>query len=66
MARLAFLIWTMAAPTLMGVLVVAVLNIPALSSHDMKYMLPAAILGAVLAAPISYFIAKKLTDLGAA
>ncbi len=64
MTKLATLIWMVAAPTLMGICVVAVLAVPSLAAHDMKLILPAALTGAVLAMPISYFVAgtiKKLT-----
>lgn len=63
MSRLAWLVWTVAAPTLMGILVLVVLVVPSLAAHDAKYMLPAAALGAVLALPLSYVMANMITKI---
>ena len=60
MLRLASIIWAVAATTLAGCAVLVVLIVPALSEQDSRLILPAALLGAVLAIPISYLIAKKL------
>ena len=65
MIRLSLVVWAVAGPTLAGILILLVLTVPALSAHDMKMILPAAGLGAVLAIPISYIIAKHLLRLTA-
>ena len=60
MTRLAIILWTVAAPTLAGIFVLIVLIVPELAAQDAKLILPAALAGAIVAAPISYLIAKKL------
>jgi len=63
MMRLAVVLWAVAATTLAGIFIIIVLVVPSLAEHDAKLILPAALSGALIAAPISYAIAKKLTSL---
>jgi hypothetical protein len=65
MMKLAMIIWAIAAPTLMGSFVLLVLIIPDLAAQDAKLILPAAVLGALVAVPFSYFIARKLNKVQA-
>lgn len=60
MIRLLSLIWSLVATVLAGLFVLAVLTVPALSSKEMMLILPAAILGAVLAIPVSVVVTKKI------
>lgn len=63
MDKVALIVWTMAAPVMMGILVLIVLSVPALAAMDAKLIAPAAVAGAVLAVPFSYYVAKKIRAL---
>ncbi|MCB9990184.1 MAG: hypothetical protein H6867_02245 [Rhodospirillales bacterium] len=63
MDKLGLFIWIIAAPVLMGTFVLAVLLMPSLAHAESKYIIMAAVLGAVVAAPISLVIAKKIDNL---
>lgn len=65
MLRLLLVIWAMAATTLAGIFVLIVLTVPALAAKDMVMILPAALLGAVVAAPISYLVTRKILGMTA-
>ena len=61
MLRLASLIYTMASATLMGVFIVVAL----VSGYDtLKYVVIAAVVGAVVAMPVSYMVAKAIKEMG--
>ena len=62
MMRLALVLWAVAATTLAGIFIIIVLVVPSLAEQDAKLILPAALLGPLVAVPISYAIAKKLTS----
>jgi len=57
--KIASLVYTIAGATGMGMLIVVALVL----GYDTKeYMIMAAALGAVLAMPVSYFIAKAISE----
>ncbi len=61
MLRIASLIYTMASSTLMGIFIIIALS----SGFDtLKYVVIAAAVGAVLAIPVSYYIAKAIKEMG--
>ena len=61
MLRIASLIYTMASATLMGVFIVIALT----AGYDtLKYVVIAAAVGAVVALPVSYYIAKAIKEMG--
>lgn len=61
MLRLASIIYTMASATLMGVFIVVALT----SGFDTQnYIVIAAIVGAVVAIPVSYYVAKAINSMG--
>ncbi|MFA7276557.1 MAG: hypothetical protein WC043_07135 [Pseudobdellovibrionaceae bacterium] len=62
MFRISAVIWVMAAPTLMGILVMLVLIMPSLADKQALYISAAALVGALIAAPISYLIAKAIKN----
>lgn len=64
MSRVALIVWTMAAPTLAGIMVLVVLVVPSLESSAMKLIAPAAGIGAVLAVPLSIVVAKMIEKIG--
>ncbi|MCB9988086.1 MAG: hypothetical protein H6868_01990 [Rhodospirillales bacterium] len=64
MGKVGILIWIMLAPTVMGLFVLALLLTPSLADQQMTLILPVAAAGAVVAAPLSFLIAKKLSALG--
>lgn len=61
MLRIASLIYTIASSTLMGIFIVIALT----SGYDtLKYVVIAAAVGAVVAIPVSYYIAKAIKEMG--
>ncbi|MCB9965471.1 MAG: hypothetical protein H6855_05270 [Rhodospirillales bacterium] len=62
MGKLALLIWIVAAPTLMGILVVVALGVPYFKNDQDVYMIVAAVAGAVIAMPVSYFVARAISN----
>ncbi|TVQ52359.1 MAG: CTP synthetase [Rhodobacteraceae bacterium] len=60
MLKLAAVLYVIVAPTLMGVLVAITLVVPAL--YNGPGIASAAILGAVLGAPASWFLVKAMKD----
>jgi len=61
MLRIASLIYTIASSTLMGIFIVIALS----SGYDtLKYVVIAAAVGAIVAIPVSYFIAKAIKEMG--
>jgi len=59
MTRLFFIIYTLASTTLAGSAIVAALT---MNLFDLKSIIVAAILGALVALPVSWFVAKSLTE----
>jgi hypothetical protein len=60
MSKLAFLIWIVAAPTLMGCLMVVTLVVPYFMEDQGTWIMVAVATGGVIAAPLSYFVAKAI------
>ncbi|HPF77809.1 MAG TPA: hypothetical protein PLF01_00835 [Alphaproteobacteria bacterium] len=63
MGKLALAIWIMAAPTLMGCLVIITLVVPYFSANEKIWIPAAAAAGAVLAIPISIVVARSIKKL---
>jgi hypothetical protein len=63
MSKLAILIWIIAAPVFMGMLVTVTLVVPMFADKQMMWIPIAAVCGAVLALPVSVIISKKLKNL---
>lgn len=61
MGRMAVVLWMVISTTLAGIFIVVVLVVPSLAENDVELMFPAAGLGCVVAIPISYAIAKKMS-----
>ena len=59
MWRVALLCWVFLAPTVAGVLILVTLLIPALAPQLGTWIVYAAILGAILAIPVSIVFAKS-------
>ncbi|MBL1437420.1 MAG: CTP synthetase [Rhodobacteraceae bacterium] len=61
MLRIASLIYTIASSTLMGIFIVIALA----SGYDtLRYVVIAAVAGAILALPASYYIARAIKEMG--
>ena len=61
MLRIASLIYTVASATMMGIFIIIAL----VSGYDtLKYVVVAAVAGAIMAIPVSYFIAKAIKEMG--
>lgn len=59
MTRLFFIIYTLAGSTLAGSAVVAALT---MNMFDLKSIVVAAVLGALVALPVSWLVARNLAD----
>lgn len=63
MFKIAIIVWMMAGTTLAGIAIMVVLSVPALAVHDMQYIPIAGVLGFVIAIPLAYVVAKRITTL---
>lgn len=61
MFKIASLIYTVASATVMGIFIIIAL----VSGYDtLKYVVIAVVAGAIVAMPVSYFIAKAIKEMG--
>lgn len=60
MYKIAALLWGIAGTALAGMAVIVVLAVPALASHDMRYIPYAALAGFIVAIPVALVIARQL------
>jgi putative flippase GtrA len=65
MLKIALIVWMIGGTTLAGIAIMVVLNVPALAVKDMQYIPIAAVIGFVVAIPIAYVVAKRITALTA-
>jgi len=63
MLKISGIVFVMAAPTLMGILAVAVMATPSLMNEGGKWIMAAAGIGFLLSVPVSYFIGKSIDSL---
>jgi len=61
MLRIASLIYTVASSTVMGIFIVIAL---ASGFDTLEYVVIAVVAGAIVALPVSYFIAKAIKEMG--
>ncbi len=61
MLRIASLIYTVASATVMGIFIIIAL---ASGFDTLKYVVIAVVAGAIVAIPVSYFIAKAIKEMG--
>lgn len=61
MTRLTFLILAVAGPTLMGILVIAALT---MGLYSVRAIVTAAVVGALIALPVSWVVARRITGRG--
>lgn len=61
MWRVTILVWVILAPTLAGVLVMAILTMPSMARELMKWIPIVAATGAIVALPISALVARMIT-----
>jgi hypothetical protein len=61
MLKVAILVWIVLGATLAGSLILAVLLVPSLQLEAMKWVLYAAVGGFVIALPLSWIIAGKIS-----
>jgi len=62
MFRVGVLIWALAATVLAGSFITVVLLVPQLDGKAMEYIPMAAALGAVVAIPLSWAVAKSIVS----
>jgi len=61
MFKIASLIYTVASATVMGIFIIIAL----VSGYDtMEYVVIAVVAGAIVALPVSYFVAKAIKEMG--
>ena len=60
MIKIAMIIWIIGGATLAGMLMVAVLAVPALSEQAMLWIPRAVALGFVVAMPVSFLVARAI------
>ena len=65
MFKIAVIVWMIAGTTLAGIAIMAVLAVPSLAVHDMQYIPLAAIAGFVIAIPLAYVVAKRISAMTA-
>ena len=65
MFKIAVIVWMIAGTMLAGIAIMAVLTVPSLAVHDMQYIPIAAIVGFLIAIPVAYLVAKRITALTA-
>jgi hypothetical protein len=65
MFKIAIIIWMMAGTVLAGIAIMAVLAVPTLAVHDMQYIPIAAGVGFIVAIPVAYLVAKRISALTA-
>jgi hypothetical protein len=61
MLRIAAPVWMMIGTTLAGIAVMIVLSVPSLAAHDRQYIPYAALAGFIVAIPIAYAVAKRMS-----
>jgi hypothetical protein len=61
MLRIASLIYTVASATVMGIFIIIAL---ASGFDTLEYVVIAVVAGAIVALPVSYFIAKAIKEMG--
>ncbi|WP_072392726.1 hypothetical protein [Hyphomicrobium sp. CS1GBMeth3] len=62
MFKIAALVWIMLATTLAGIALLVVVTVPSLA-NEARFLIPVACGGAVVAAmPLSYIIARQISD----
>ncbi len=65
MFKIALIVWMIAGTTLAGIAIMVVLTVPSLATKDMQYIPFAAVIGFVIAVPLAYVVAKRITALTA-
>ncbi|HPQ50704.1 MAG TPA: hypothetical protein PLE43_01785 [Alphaproteobacteria bacterium] len=60
MFKISAIIFVVAAPTLAGILAVAVMATPSLMNEGFKWIPVAAAIGVTVSVPVSYFVAKAI------
>jgi hypothetical protein len=63
MLKLASMIFTILGTTLAGIAVLVVLVVPSLADQGMKMIPIAALIGALIGLPLSYWVARKIMSL---
>lgn len=61
MFKIAVIVWVMLGTVFAGIAVMTVLSVPALSAQAMTYIPYAAIAGAILAIPVAYVVAGRMS-----
>jgi len=65
MFKIAVILWMIGGTVLAGIAIMVVLTVPSLAVNDMQYIPIAAIVGFVVAIPIAYVVAKRISAMTA-
>lgn len=60
MLKIAIIVWLMLATVFAGAAILAVLSMPSLAGQDMRLIPMVAGIGAVVAIPVSLFVARRI------
>jgi hypothetical protein len=61
MLKIAAIVWVMIGTVFTGIAVMTILSVPALAAHDMKYLPIAALAGFIVAIPVAFVVAGRMT-----
>ena len=61
MFKIVVIVWMIVGTAFAGIAVMTILSVPALAAHDMAYIPYAAIAGFLLAIPVAYVVAGRIS-----
>jgi hypothetical protein len=61
MFKIAALVWMMAGTVFAGVVIMTILTVPSLSNQDMRLIPVGAVAGFILAIPVAFVVAKRMS-----
>lgn len=61
MFKIAAVVWIMIGTVFAGIAVMTILSVPSLAEHALNYIPRAALGGFILAIPIAFLVAKRMT-----
>lgn len=61
MFKIAAIVWVMVGTVFAGIAVMTILSVPALAAHDMAYIPYAAIAGFIVAIPVAFIVAGRMS-----
>jgi len=62
MFKIAVLVWMMVGTVFAGIAVMTILTVPSFANHDMRLIPVGAIAGFVVAIPVAFVVAKRMSQ----